>query len=79
MTKEEKKVVQNRKKDFEFIFLMKERHSFVFTSETNPYEMLRRETITKGVNKIMRLVSTQLPDKPNITSHSFRVGYITKL
>lgn len=27
----------------------------------------------------MRQVSEQLPDKPNITSHSFRVGYITQL
>ena len=24
-------------------------------------------------------VSNQLPDKPNITSHSFRIGYITQL
>ena len=41
--------------------------------------MLRRETLTRDVNKIMRTVSTQLPGKPNITSHSFRIGYITKL
>ena len=27
----------------------------------------------------MRQVSEQLPDKPNITSHSFRIGYITQL
>ena len=27
----------------------------------------------------MRSVSNQLPDQPNITSHSFRIGYITKL
>ncbi len=27
----------------------------------------------------MRSVSNQFPDKPNITSHSFRVGYITQL
>jgi len=41
--------------------------------------MLSRETITRDVNKIMRQVSEQLPDKPNITSHSFRVGYISQL
>jgi site-specific recombinase XerD len=27
----------------------------------------------------MREVSNQLPTKPNITSHSFRIGYITQL
>ena len=27
----------------------------------------------------MRQVSNQLPDKLNITSHSFRIGYITQL
>ena len=41
--------------------------------------MLSRETITKDVNRVMRSVSNQFPEKPNITSHSFRVGYITQL
>lgn len=27
----------------------------------------------------MQEVSNQLPGKPNITSHSFRIGYISKL
>ena len=27
----------------------------------------------------MRSVSKSLPDQPNITSHSFRVGYISQL
>ena len=27
----------------------------------------------------MRQVSEQLPDKPNITSYSFRIGYIIQL
>jgi hypothetical protein len=27
----------------------------------------------------MRLVSKQLPGQPNVTSHSFRIGYITQL
>ena len=41
--------------------------------------MLSRETITRDVNKIMRQVSEQCPDKPNINSHSFRVGSISQL
>jgi site-specific recombinase XerC len=27
----------------------------------------------------MRSVSNQLPGQPNVTSHSFRIGYITQL
>jgi site-specific recombinase XerD len=41
--------------------------------------MLRRETITIDVNRVMHSVSNLLPSKPNITSHSFRIGYISKL
>ena len=79
LTHEGKKLVEERKKDFEFLFLMKKPESYIFTSELNHYQMLSRETITRDVNKIMRQVSEQLPDKLNITSHSFRVGYISQL
>ena len=41
--------------------------------------MLRRQTITMDVNKVMHSVSNFLPSKPNITSHSFRIGYISQL
>jgi len=41
--------------------------------------MLRRETITMDVNRVMHSVSNLLPSKPNITSHSFRIGYISQL
>lgn len=58
---------------------MKNEDSYIFTSESNHNKMLSRETITKDVNKVMRSVSKSLPDQPNITSHSFRVGYISKL
>ena len=79
LTKEGKKIIQDREKDFEFIFLIKEPSAYVFTSEANHYQKLRREAITKGVNKVMRSVSKQLPGQPNVTSHSFRIGYITQL
>lgn len=79
LTKEGKKILQDRQKDFQLIFLMKESDSYIFTSESDHSQIIRRETITKDVNKIMRLVSNQLPGKPNITSHSFRIGYITQL
>jgi site-specific recombinase XerD len=79
LTKEGKKIIQDRKKDFELIFLMKEYDSYVFTSESIHNRMLSRETITRDVNKIMGSVSSRLSYKPNITSHSFRIGYITQL
>ena len=79
LTKEGKKLIQDRKKDFELIFLMKEPNSYVFTSEAQHTKPLGRVVVTKDVNKIMRQVSKQRSDKPNITSHSFRIGYITQL
>jgi len=79
LTREGRKLVEERRKDFNFLFLMKTMDSFIFTSELNHTKMLSRETITRDVNKIMRSVSKSLPNQPNITSHSFRVGYISQL
>ena len=71
--------MHDRQKHFELIFLMKEPNSYLFTAESNHYKPLDRVVITRDVNKVMREVSNQLPGKPNITSHSFRIGYITQL
>ena len=79
LTKEGKKMIQDRQKDFQLIFLMKEADSYVFTAEANHSKQLNRVAITKDVNKVMRKVSNKFPGKPNITSHSFRIGYITQL
>lgn len=79
LTKEGKKIIQDRKKDFQLIFLMKEPNAYIFSPETNHFKKLRREVITTDVNKVMHKVSKIFPGQPNITSHSFRVGYITQL
>jgi len=79
LTLEGKKLVKARKRDFEFLFLMKDKDSYVFTSDRKPNQTLRRETLTMDVNKVNHAVSNLLPSKPNITSHSFRIGYISKL
>jgi integrase len=79
LTKEGKKIIQDRKKDFQLLFLMKEPDAYVFTPETNHFKKLRREVITADINKVMHKVSIILPGQPNITSHSFRIGYITQL
>lgn len=70
LTREGKKLVEKRKKDFEFIFLMKNEDSYIFTSESNYDKRLSRETITKDVNKVLRSVSKSLPDQSNILCKS---------
>lgn len=50
-----------------------------FSPEINHFKKLRREVITTDVNKIMHKISKIFRGQPNITSHSFRVGYITQL
>ena len=79
LTSEGRKIVKARKRDFEFLFLMKDENSYVFTSDRKPNQKLGRQTITMDVNKVMHSVSNLLPSKPNITSHSFRIGYISQL
>ena len=79
LTLEGKKLVKARKRDFNFLFLMKDKDSYVFTSDRKPNQTLRRETLTMDVNKVTHAISNLLPSKPNITSHSFRIGYISKL
>ena len=70
LTSEGKKLVKARKRDFEFLFLMKNKDSYVFTSDRKPNQKLRRETITMDVNKVTHSVSKLLPSKPNITSRT---------
>ena len=79
LTKEGKKIIQDRQKVFHLIFLMKEPDSYLFTAEANHSKQLDRVAITRDVNKVMQEVSNRLPTKPNITSHSFRIGFITQL
>ena len=79
LTKEGKKIIQDRQKDFQLIFLIKESDSYLFTAEANHSKQLNRVSITRNVNKVMQEVSNRLPNKPNITSHSFRIGFITQL
>ena len=77
--KEGKKLVKDRQKDFQFIFLMKEQDSYVFTNESIHFKILTREIITKALNLVTCTFSEEISSKPNITSHSFRIGYITQL
>jgi integrase len=77
LTAEGKKLVKLRKRDFEFLFLMKDKDSYVFTSDRKPNQMLRRETITMDVNKVMHSVSNLLPQNQILQAIVF--GLVTFL
>lgn len=79
LTEEGKKVINERKKDFELLFYRRIPDSYVFTSEFCTDKMLQRETITRDINKVMRDLSNQLPNYPTLTVHSFRIGDIEDL
>lgn len=79
LTPEGKRIVKERIQDFEIILFSKNEESYIFSPQNNHNQMLRRESITRLVNNVMLKISSTLPNQPNLTSHSFRAGYITQL
>ena len=79
LSKQGKQILKSRQKDFDLLYLLKEDKSYIFTSQLDHNKHIRREQITKDINKIMALVSKNLPDQPNLKSHSFRTSFITQL
>ena len=75
LTKEGKKIIQDRKKDFEFISLFKEPDAYVFRSQADDYQKLTSEKITRDINKIMLVVSNQLSGQPKVSNWIY---YISK-
>jgi integrase len=74
-----KKLVDDRKQDFKILFSIKELEGYVFSSEKHQYKPLRRDTLTKEINLVLRKLGESLDNKPNLTSHSFRIGFISQL
>ena len=79
LSKEGKSVLEAHRKDAEVLFGNKEEEHFIFSNQNTPQKPLRRETFTITINKKLHEISEQIEEKPNITSHSFRAGYITSL
>ena len=79
LSKQGKQILKSRQKDFDLLYLFKEDNSYIFTSQLDHNKPLRRERITKDINKFMGLVSKKLPDQPNLKSHSFRTSFIKQL
>jgi integrase len=78
LTLKGKKIMKERRRDFEIILFSKKDDSFVFTPQYSA-DPLERTTFNKLINNFLTRSTAKLPGKPNITSHSFRIGFITNL
>ncbi len=78
LTKEGGKIMQDRRSDFEFIQLFKHGDSYIFTAE-NSKKPLARESFTNLINKFIKDCARRMDRNPNLSSHSFRVGFIRQL
>jgi site-specific recombinase XerD len=58
--------------------LFKDSDSYIFTAE-NSNKPLAREAFTNLINKFIKNCACKMDRNPNISSHSFRVGFITQL
>lgn len=56
----------------------KNENSYIFTSEYYN-KPLERESFTNIINKFLRDSAKKIEGQPNLSSHSFRIGFITKL
>ena len=73
LTIKEQEILKNQRKDIERFLQWKEPDAFIFTSDSNHFKQLNRESFTRSLNQILHQVSEKLPDKLNLTSHSFRI------
>jgi len=78
LTKEGAKIMKERRSDFEFLGLFKDSDSYIFTAE-NSNKPLSREAFTNLINKFIKDCARKMDQNPHISSHSFRVGFITQL
>ena len=78
LTKEGSRIIKERRSDFEFLQLFKDDDSYIFTAE-NSKKPLTREAFTNIINKFLKECARQMDRNPNLSSHSFRVGFITQL
>jgi site-specific recombinase XerD len=78
LTKEGGRIMQERRSDFEFMQLFKDWDSYIFTAE-NSKKPLTREAFTNLINKFTKDCARKMDQNPYISSHSFRVAYISRL
>jgi integrase len=78
LTKEGGRIMQERRSDFELMQLFKDDDYYIFTAE-NSKKPLAREAFTNLINKFIKECARKMDQNPNLSSHSFRVGFITQL
>ena len=78
LTKEGSRIMRERRSDFELLQLFKKSDSYIFIAE-NSNKPLAREAFTNLIDKFIKDCSRRMDRNPNISSHSFRVGFITQL
>ena len=70
--------MQERRSDFERMQLFKDGDSYIFTEE-NSQKPLAQEAFTNLINKFIKECARKMDRNPNLSNHSFRVGFITEL
>ena len=78
LTKEGSRIMQDRRSDFELLQLFKDGDSYIFTAE-NSKKPLSREAFTNLINNFMKDCARRMDRNPNLSSYSFRVGFIPQL
>jgi len=78
LTREGARIMKDRLADFEFLYFSKNDDSYIFTAE-NSEKPLERESFTNITNQFIRQSARKIEGQPVLTSHSFRIGFITQL
>ena len=78
LTAKGRKIIKHRASDFEIILFSKEDDSYIFTPQYSA-DPMNRQAFNIVVNDFLKDCSQKLPNKPNLKSHSFRIGFITEL
>lgn len=64
--------------DLEIMSSYKTDNCYIFTAQGSN-KPLDREAFNRIVNQFIKKCALKIPGKPNLKSHSFRIGFITQL
>lgn len=78
MSKQGAEFLRRRHADYEIVasFKSKDGQDYFMTSQGNPKKPICRETLTRGVNLVFHKLAAIMDS--TFTSHSCRIGYITR-
>lgn len=78
LTKEGANIVRKRLSDLEIMSSYKTDNCYIFTAQGSN-KPLDREAFNRILNQFIKKCALKIPGKPNLKSHSFRIGFITQL